>query len=194
MEEEEKTKKEIVKNFSSDVIEKIRDLISYFSVTKKPKELIDETTKKLGYIEGKTEEKITNISNLLSMTKNSITNEKNQVKNLERGIELLNEARAHSNSEKLKEEIEERKRYIKILKVRKQILNSQLFLLNQYRDMISENLDAIKKLGEEKISKKGVGKKLALRIMLGIASSLILGFSGFGAVGVVGAFGNLPIG
>ena len=37
MEEEEKTKKEIVKNFSSDVIEKIRDLISYFSVTKSPR-------------------------------------------------------------------------------------------------------------------------------------------------------------
>lgn len=150
MEQEKEESEGIDKAFSSEVIGKIKDLMSFFSATEKPEDLIDETTENLQYIKEKTQERINNIDGLLSMTNNSIRNEKNQVENLEHGIKLLDDARTRSDSEKLKQEIEERKRYIKILTVRKQMLNSQLFLLKQYKDMISENLDAIEELGKEK--------------------------------------------
>ena len=128
---------------------------------------------------------------MIHQTEDRIKAQQERKENLNEAINLLEtSSQRQEQLEDYRDEVEEVKRYIRILNTRRKILETQKFLITQYKKLVSSSLDSIKELKKGGLNKKELGQRFTLGILTRIVS-IVLGFSG--PVSALGALG-LPIG
>lgn len=186
-EEAEETKTEKVRNA---VMTNVNKLISFISDDKEMDDIIEKTKETLKEVESISEERMEVVSDLINETEREIEQMEAKKDNLSEALDLIEKSTGEKKGD-IEDEIEEVERYISILEVRLQTLNTQKFLVKQYKRMIKNNLKQLEKIEKGGFGKEDVAKMIIVKIILGISSTLFLGFGG--AVGYAGALG-LPLG
>ena len=172
------------------LLTKIKDLISFISSGTK-EEAIQHAITSLKEIKEIAGEKKETVENMIHQTEDRINAQQERKENLNEAINLLEtSSQRQEQLEDYRDEVEEVKRYIRVLNTRRKILETQKFLIAQYRNLVSSSLDSIKELKKGGLNKKELGQRFTLGILTRIVS-IVLGFSG--PVSALGALG-LPIG
>ena len=172
------------------ILTKIKDLISFISSGTK-EEAIQHAITSLEEIKEIAGEKKETVENMIHQTEDRIKAQQQRQENLNEAINLLEtSSQRQEQLEDYRDEVEEVKHYIRILNTRRKILETQKFLITQYRKLVSSSLDSIKELKKGGLDKKELGQRFTLGILTRIVS-ILLGFSG--PVSALGALG-LPIG
>jgi len=188
--EKEQEKKQEREEEHKKILTKIKDLISFISSGTK-EEAIQHAITSLEEIKEIAGEKKETVENMIHQTGDRIKAQQERKENLNEAINLLEtSSQRQEQLEDYKDEVEEVKRYIRILNTRRKILETQKFLITQYMNLVSSSLDSIKELKKGGLDKKELGQRFTLGILTRIVS-IVLGFSG--PVSALGALG-LPIG
>lgn len=173
------------------ILKKARDLLTSISTGGATEDVIQQAITSLEEIKEIAGEKEEIVEGGIQQTTDRIRAQQERKKNLNEAIDLLEtSSQRQEQLEDYRDEVEEVKRYIRILNTRKKILKTQKFLVTQYKNLVASSLDSIKELKKGGLSKKEVGQRFTLGILVRIVS-LIMGFSG--PVSALGALG-LPIG
>jgi len=189
-EKEEQEKEKKGEGEHKKILTKIKDLISFISSGTK-EEAIQHAITSLKEIKEIAGEKKETVENMMHQTEDRIKAQQERKKNLNEAINLLEtSSQRQEQLEDYRDEVEEVKRYIRVLNTRRKILETQKFLITQYRKLVSSSLDSIKELKKGGLDKKELGQRFTLGILTRIVS-IVLGFSG--PVSALGALG-LPIG
>jgi len=189
-EKEEQEKEEKGEEEHKKILMKIKDLISFISSGTK-EEAIQHAITSLEEIKEIAGEKKETVENMIHQTEDRIKAQQQRQENLNEAINLLEtSSQRQEQLEDYRDEVEEVKRYIRILNTRRKILETQKFLITQYKKLVSSSLDSIKELKKGGLDKKELGQRFTLGILTRIVS-IVLGFSG--PVSALGALG-LPIG
>jgi len=189
-EKEEQEKEEKREEEHKKILTKIKDLISFISSGTK-EEAIQHAITSLEEIKEIAGEKKETVENMIHQTEDRIKAQQQRQENLNEAINLLEKSSQRQKQlEDYKDEVEEVKRYIRVLNTRREILETQKFLITQYKKLVSSSLDSIKELKKGGLDKKELGQRFTLGILTRIVS-IVLGFSG--PVSALGALG-LPIG
>jgi len=187
---EEQEKEQEKEEEHEKILTKIKDLISFISSGTK-EEAIQHAITSLEEIKEIAGEKKETVENMIHQTEDRIKAQQERKENLNKAINLLEtSSQREEQPEDYKDEVEEVKRYIRVLNTRRKILETQKFLITQYKKLVSSSLDSIKELKKGGLDKKELGQRFTLGILTRIVS-IILGFSG--PVSALGALG-LPIG
>jgi len=188
--EKEQEKKQEKEEEHKKILTKIKDLISFISSGTK-EEAIQHAITSLEEIKEIAGEKKETVENMIHQTEDRIKAQQERKENLNEAINLLEtSSQRQEQLEDYRDEVEEVKRYIRILNTRRKILETQKFLITQYKKLVSSSLDSIKELKKGGLDKKELGQRFTLGILTRIVS-IVLGFSG--PVSALGALG-LPIG
>jgi len=146
---EEQEKEEKGEEEHKKILTKIKDLISFISSGTK-EEAIQHAITSLEEIKEIAGEKKETVENMIHQTEDRIKAQQQRQENLNEAINLLEtSSQRQEQLEDYRDEVEEVKHYIRILNTRRKILETQKFLITQYRKLVSSSLDSIKELKKE---------------------------------------------